>query len=80
MSQTVRVDSLRPLPASASMNEEAVARYETEFKQHATQWQEILERNAERMKKGSYSLHWMDTDKAAWGRRAKPSPSHPPRP
>jgi hypothetical protein len=69
----VRVDSLRPLPASSSMNEEAVARYESEFNQHATQWQEILERNNERMKKGSYSLHWMNTDKAAWGRRAKPS-------
>jgi hypothetical protein len=73
MSETVRVDSLRPLPASSSMNEEAVARYESEFKQHATQWQEILERNSERTKKGSYSLHWMNTDKAAWGRRAKPS-------
>ena len=25
------------------------------------------------MKKGSYSLHWMNTDKASWGKRAKPS-------
>ena len=25
------------------------------------------------MKKGTYSLHWMNTDKANWGRRAKPS-------
>src|ERR1700731_4291112 len=73
MSETVRVDSLRPLPASPSMSEEAVARYESEFKQHATKWQEILERNTERMKKGSYSLDWMNTDKASWGRRAKPS-------
>ena len=64
MSESFRVDSLRPLPASPSMNEEAVERYETEFKQHATKWQEILDRNVERMKKGSYSLHWMNTDKA----------------
>ena len=73
MSESFRVESLRPLPASPSMNEEAVERYETEFKQHATKWQEILDRNVERMKKGSYSLHWMNTDKAKWGRRAKPS-------
>ena len=73
MSQTVRVDSMRPLPASPSMNEEAVNRYETMFKEHATHWQEILERNSERMKRGSYSLHWMNTEKAAWDRRANPS-------
>ena len=48
-------------------------RYESEFKQYATKWAEILDRNAERMKRGSYSLHWMNTDKASWGRRAKPS-------
>ena len=55
------------------MNEEQVAHYESEFKQHVTRWDEILERNAERMKRGQYSLHWMNTDKATWGRRAKPS-------
>ena len=73
MAELMRVDSLRPLPTSPSMTEEAVIRYETEFKQHATHWQEILERNSERMKKGSYSLHWMNTENAHWGRRAKPS-------
>ena len=36
MAEQFRVDSLRPLPASSSMNEEAVERYEIEFKQHAT--------------------------------------------
>src|SRR5580704_3623683 len=73
MSQTSTVESIRPLPCSPSMNEEEVARYESEFKQYATKWAEILERNADRMKRGSYSLHWMNTDKASWGRRAKPS-------
>jgi hypothetical protein len=73
MSNASRVESLRPLPPSPSMNEEAVATYESEFKQYATKWAEILDRNGERMKKGSYSLHWMNTDKASWGKRAKPS-------
>src|SRR3984885_1610113 len=73
MSNASHVESLRPLPPSRSMNEEEVARYESEFKQYATKWAEILDRNAERMKRGSYSLHWMNTDKAAWGKRAKPS-------
>ena len=63
MSKSSRVDSLRPLPPSPSMNEEAVATYESEFKQYATKWPEILDRNAERMKRGSYSLHWMNTER-----------------
>jgi hypothetical protein len=73
MSNASRVESLRPLPPSPSMNQEAVATYESEFKEYATKWAEILDRNAERMKRGSYSLHWMNTDKASWGKRAKPS-------
>ena len=61
-----------PLPFVSSKEEE-VARYETEFKQHATKWPRCRGANAERMKRGSYSPSWVDTDKAAWGRRAKPS-------
>jgi len=53
--------------------EEALARYEAEFRQHYTQWMEILQRNAERLARGQFSLHWMDTSGAQWGRRAKPS-------
>ena len=73
MSTGLRAESLRPLPPASGMNEEQVAHYESEFKEHVTRWAEILERNAERMRRGQYSLHWMNTDKAAWGRRAKPS-------
>ena len=73
MSESLRVDSLRPLPPSPSMNEEAVRRTSPSSSSTPPSGQEILERNAERMKRGSYSLHWMNTDKASWGKRAKPS-------
>ncbi len=72
MSTASRVESLRPLPP-AGLNDEQVARYESQFKEHTNRWAEILQRNADRMRKGEYSLHWMNTDGAAWGRRAKPS-------
>src|SRR5215831_662236 len=72
MSTSTPIDSLRPLPTH-NLNDDAVARYESQFKEHATKWGEILERNGERMKKGEYSLHWMKTDQANWGRRAKVS-------
>src|SRR5690606_19686867 len=34
---------------------------------------EVLQENVERIKRGRYSLHWLDTSGANWGRRAKPS-------
>jgi hypothetical protein len=53
--------------------EEALAEYEAEFQERYTRWMEILQRNAERLARGQFSLHWMDTQQAQWGRRAKPS-------
>lgn len=47
--------------------------YDAEFRQRYTLWMEILHRNAERLARGQFSLHWMDTTRAHWGRRAKPS-------
>lgn len=47
--------------------------YDAEFRQRYTLWMEILHRNAERLARGQFSLHWMDTTGAHWGRRAKPS-------
>jgi len=68
-----KMETLKPLPTFNPMNEEQVARYESEFREHCNHWGEILERNGERMKRGEYSLHWMNTEGANWGRRAKPS-------
>lgn len=50
-----------------------LTRYEIAFGQADTRWAEMLARNAERLTKGSYSFHWLKTDSANWGRRAKPS-------
>lgn len=47
--------------------------YEARFRQQHTHWMEVLARNAERLGRGEYSLHWLDTAAAAWGRRAEPS-------
>ncbi len=66
-------EGLRPLPTNLPLTEEGLTYYEEHFGQHYRQWSEILAANAERLHKGSYSLHWLDTDKANWGKRAKPS-------
>lgn len=50
-----------------------VANYAATFREQHKEWMEVLARNAERLLRGQYSLHWMNTDQAAWGRRAKPS-------
>ncbi len=52
---------------------EVLDEYEAEFRQRYTRWMEILQRNAERLARGQFSLHWMDTTQAHWGPRAKPS-------
>jgi hypothetical protein len=67
------VSNLDTLPMEGVHDREGLARYETAFGEHKTIWAEILEENAERLTRGSYSLHWMDTDGVNWGKRAKPS-------
>lgn len=73
MPQASRVDELKPLPGAHAHSEEGVARYEAAFRDHYKEWAALLQRNAERLASGRYSLHWLNTDGAAWGRRAKPS-------
>ena len=73
MAQPAAIDSIRPLPADPRLGEEAVSRYEEHFRRHYAEWASLLERNAERLARGSYSLHWLDTENARFGRRAKPS-------
>jgi hypothetical protein len=61
---------LKPLPTPGA---EGLAQYEAAFRERYRDWALILQENAERLAKGQYSLHWLDTDGAHWGRRAKPS-------
>ena len=64
---------VKVLPPATAPSEDGLARYEQTFRTQYGQWSEILQRNAERLARGQYSLHWLDTSGAAWGRRAKPS-------
>ena len=57
----------------AAGDDAALDRYRATFTEQHRQWLEILQRNAERLARGQYSLHWLDTEQANWGRRAKPS-------
>jgi hypothetical protein len=67
-----------PAPTAQATNghrepDGGLERYERDFRQRYGEWAAILERNVERLMRGQYSLHWLDTDGAHWGRRAKPS-------
>lgn len=68
-----RPNEILPLPVTGHMTAEALVSYEAYFGDHANTWTQILEENVERLSRGSYSLHWMDTSRANWGKRAKPS-------
>lgn len=70
---TTLPSDIRPLPAELPLNEEGLVYYEQKYGAHYRVWSEILSENAERLARGSYSLHWMNTDGANWGKRAKPS-------
>ncbi len=73
MASTPDLSDVKPLPSEAPMHPTTVAAYEAAFEAHQHRWGEILQENAERMARGSYSLHWMNTDGSGWGKRAKPS-------
>lgn len=70
---SVRIHEMDPLPVSASLGEQSLESYEKAYRNHFSAWGEILNRNVERLKAGQYSLHWLDTSQANWGKRAKPS-------
>src|SRR5690349_10050530 len=64
----------KPTPASAGANASPdLADYEDTFRIRHQQWLAVLARNAERLARGQYSLHWLNTDQANWGPRAQPS-------
>ncbi len=64
---------LKPLPPEHAIAEESLEAYEDAFGEKMNTWAEILQENHERLHAGNFSLHWMETDKANWGRRAKTS-------
>lgn len=75
MNEPVRPENLKPLEPEHAylMNEEQLSHYEATFRKDYQTWAEILGENVERIRRGSYSLHWMNTEGGHWGKRAKPS-------
>jgi hypothetical protein len=70
----LRVDEMAAPPVEFDIGAEGVARYEEAFKAHASQWAALLEENYDRMRRGQFSLHWMNTEGSTWGQqRAKTS-------
>src|SRR5690554_5551211 len=47
--------------------------YRRAFGERHQEWLAVLTRNAARLAQREYSLHWLDTERAAWGPRATPS-------
>jgi hypothetical protein len=50
-----------------------VAAYVKKFAIEEPTWRELLEENIDRIQRGSFSLHWMDTRGSGWGTKVKPS-------
>jgi hypothetical protein len=73
MPEPVRIHELPTLPTDIPLHEAELAHYEARYRGDLRRWSEILQRNAERMLAGRYSLHWLKEDGANWGRRARPS-------
>jgi len=65
--------AVQPPPTATPVGVESIAAYEREFGEKATEWAAILQENAELLKSGRYSLHWLDPKDSGWGRRARPS-------
>lgn len=70
---SVRIHEIDPLPPGTPLDEASLEQYESTYRRYHQVWGEVLNRNIERIQAGQYSLHWLDTDNANWGRRAKPS-------
>ncbi|MBZ4575948.1 ferritin-like domain-containing protein, partial [Mycobacterium avium subsp. hominissuis] len=70
---TEMLTQMQALPSETPLEDEALAAYEKKFREDNTIWAELLQENLDRLGRGSFSLHWMNTDKANWGVRARPS-------
>ncbi len=73
MNDTARVLDRNQLDGPRLVEEERLAHYEATYREHCQAWALVLGENVERIRRGSYSLHWLDTDGGHFGKRAKPS-------
>jgi len=74
MNEPVPAATIGLAGARASLLTEAqLAHYEASYRKDYQAWAEVLGENIERIRRGSFSLHWLKTDGGNWGKRAKPS-------
>lgn len=67
------LDRIDAPPAAEGLGEEPLAAYVEKFDRDRQVWGELLQENIDRINRGSYSLHWMNTEGTAWGTKVKPS-------
>ncbi len=70
------VGDLAPLPTDA-MSDPAIAtdtrEYIHRYRNVHQQWGELLQKNLDRLDRGSFDLGWMDLEGSNWGTKVKPS-------
>src|SRR5687767_13195083 len=71
---TDAIAGLDPPPLPTHNREgELCAAYEAAFATDKESWIALAAPAVERLEKGSFSLHWMDTEGGAWGTKVQPS-------
>lgn len=70
---TEMLSRMQAPPSEETLEGDALEAYEKKFKGYYDVWGGLLQENLDRLAKGSYSLKWTDTSKAAWGTNCKPS-------
>lgn len=58
---------------SVAENEAPLDAYIAQFEGYRERWGDMLTQNLDRLRSGSVSLHWMETDDSNWGTRVNPS-------
>jgi len=66
------LDTRDPSPDDAGGIGEA-AEYVRKFNIEQTTWRQLLEENIDRIRRGAFSLHWLDIKGSGWGTKVKPS-------
>jgi hypothetical protein len=67
------LENLQAPPAAVDLEAHELEIWEQKFQRDKQVWGELLLENIERLERGSYSLHWTNTEGGGWGTRARPS-------
>ena len=67
------LENLQAPPAAVDLEAHELEIWEQKFERDKQVWGELLLENIDRLERGSYSLHWTNTEGGHWGTRARPS-------